>query len=689
LIHRRDLLKWTPSLALGPVLAQAQAQAQAQGPSASQTPGVGAPPLNLPAPRSVPELPIDNFFAKPSYGSLVMSPSQRYLAAVAPANNRFQLVVIDTEQRSGNRVTNLQRSDVSSVLWANDNQLIFTTGDQQGFDFRSDGGLFIVDRDGKNGRTLVEPLFNSGSYVPRITRPLGRIPGTTDEILVEANDRSADSVDIYRLNLTTGRKTLVNMNSPGNVLQWFRDKDRNPRAALCADIRRKRYWFAYQSPGSKEWKTLSQWDENLQDVIVPIAFDPANPAQMYVGSNVGRDTLALYRFDPEAGKLGELVLADPRYDLASFALIGAGGGAGLIFGGSEDEPGKLLGVSYMAEKPRMVWFDEEAAKTQAMVDNALRDTINTFNVNAKRTLVLARSDTKPGEYYFFDKEKRQLTATGISVRPEVDPKTRCPMLPVSWTARDGLRIDGYLTLPPNFTKGQPVPLILHPHGGPWARDMWRYNPEVQFMANRGFAVLQPNFRGSVGYGAKHLKLSYKQWGATMIDDMLDGVQWAIDQGFADPQRLGVYGASYGGYATLMAMIKRPDWFKWGINYVGVTDMTVHQDTQPAQKGDFYELAKALNGDQKADADVFETQSPARQVAKIAAPVFHAYGGEDRNVDYSNGRTIRSAFEKAGKPYEWMYVLEEAHGYRVQKNVLEFYSRFDAFIKKHTPGLGKA
>ena len=251
MIDRRKILKWAPSLALGTVLEQALAQA---------SPASGVP-ANLPAPRQVPELPIENFFAKPSYGSLVMSPSQRYMAAVAPANNRFQLVVIDTEQRSGTRVTNLQRSDVASVLWANDNQLLFTTGDQQGFDFRSDGGLFIVDRDGKNGRTLVEPLFNTGSYVPRVTRPLGRIPGTTDEILVEANDRSADSVDLYRLNLTTGRKTLVTFTSPGNVLQWFRDKDRNPRAALCADIRRRRYWFAYQPNGSKEWKTLSQWDE--------------------------------------------------------------------------------------------------------------------------------------------------------------------------------------------------------------------------------------------------------------------------------------------------------------------------------------------------------------------------------------------------------------------------------------------
>ena len=259
------------------------------------------------------------------------------------------------------------------------------------------------------------------------------------------------------------------------------------------------------------------------------------------------------------------------------------------------------------------------------------------------------------------------------------------MLPVAWKARDGMPISGYLTLPKDFKKGAPVPLVLHPHGGPWARDEWRFDPEVQFMANRGYAVLQPNFRGSTGYGAKHLRASYKQWGGAMIDDMLDGVQWAIDQGYADKDRLGVYGASYGGYSALMAMVKRPDWFKWGINYVGVTDMTLHQDTQPAQLyGDFTELAKVINGDQRADREMFETTSPTKQVARISAPVFHAYGQNDRNVDIANGTAIKSAFEKAGKAHEWMLVNDEAHGYRQEKNVIEFYTRFERFILTHTP-----
>jgi dipeptidyl aminopeptidase/acylaminoacyl peptidase len=178
-------------------------------------------------------------------------------------------------------------------------------------------------------------------------------------------------------------------------------------------------------------------------------------------------------------------------------------------------------------------------------------------------------------------------------------------------------------------------------------------------------------------------LSYKHWGDTMIDDMIDGVEWAVKQGYGDSKRVAVYGASYGGYATLMALVRRPDMFIWGVNYVGVTDMAVHQDTQPAQlRGRFAELAKVINGDQNADKALFEVQSPARHVDQIQAPVFHAYGGEDRNVDYANGRLIHSAFDRAGKPYEWMFVADEAHGYHQDKNVFEFYRRFERFMAEH-------
>jgi len=303
--------------------------------------------------------------------------------------------------------------------------------------------------------------------------------------------------------------------------------------------------------------------------------------------------------------------------------------------------------------------------------------------------VRSYSATDPGGWYFFEPETRRLEDSGIRARPWIDPKQMGPVSYVTYTARDGMRIGAYLTVPVGFNKASPPPFVVLPHGGPWAKDNWQFDAEAQFLANRGYAVLQPNFRGSTGYGAQHLRASYKQWGGTMTDDIIDGVEWAIREGYADKQRIGVYGASYGGFATLSVMVKRPDLFKWGINYVGVTDMVVHQDTQPAQRrGDFGPLAKALNGDQRADAALFAAQSPARQVERIAAPVFHAYGGEDRNVDFANGREIRTAFDRARKPYEWMFVADEAHGYRQTPNVVDFYTRFEKFIKANTPPAGQ-
>jgi dipeptidyl aminopeptidase/acylaminoacyl peptidase len=638
---------------------------------------------------AAPEIPVETMFKKATYQGLSFSPDQKFMAARTMLRGRINLVVVDLDKRNAAPLTTYTNADVTGFGWASNDRIFYTTGDMQGFETRGDGGLFAINRDGSNARALVEPVVSSSAmkFVLRLTTVIGRIKNNTEEVIVSANDRSADSQDLYRMNINTGRKSLMTLNSPGKVIRWTLDDDNVARAALSMDAKTRQWWVSYRTSEATPWKTIAKWDENLNGVIIPAAFDPAAKANLYVYSNVGRDTLALFKYDPESGKLGELVYGDDRYDLSTFYLIGdaLGEGGRLIFSGKDEEPGKLIGITYSADKPKTVWFDEAARKTQAAIDAALPGTVNTFNVNQRRALVSVRSDVNPGEYYIFDQDKRNIEETGITPRPWINSKQMAPMQPVSWTARDGMRIDGYLTLPLGYKPGQPVPMILHPHGGPWAKDNWGFNPEVQFMANRGFAVLQPNFRGSTGFGAKHLKASYKQWGDTMIDDMIDGVEWAIKQGYADKNKIAVYGASYGGYATLMAMVKRPDMFKWGINYVGVTDMAVHQDTQPAQKFfDFGDLAKVINGDQKADREMFERTSPARHVAQIAAPVFHAYGGEDRNVDFENGRVIKSAFERAGKPFEWMFVADEAHGYRVDENVFEFYKRFDEFAKKYTP-----
>lgn len=640
----------------------------------------------------VTEIPIETFFKKSEYSALTFSPDQRLMAALMPVNSRYNLVVLDIEKRTANRVTNLVDADVLSFSWASADRLIFRTGNLLELGQpRGDGGLFAIDKDGSNARVLVKATVSGDAlqFVPRLTSVIGRIKDNKDEVLVSANDRDADTQDLYRMNIQNGRKTLLTFDSPGLVNRWVLDRNRVPRALLRQDPVSGVSEFMYRSAEGQPYKTLRQWRLDVKDIVIPLSFERSGKT-MIVASNAGRDTMAFFRFDPETNQLGELIFGDDRYDVRSTDFNGGYSGinGSLRFSGNEeDDPDRVIGVSYQADRPKTVWFDEAARKTQAMLDAALpAGNYNSWSPGEKRTLVLSRSDTDPGRYFIFDQDKKTLEDTGVRPRRWIDPKQMRPMQYVSWTASDGMKIDGYLTLPASYSPGSPVPLVLHPHGGPWARDSWGFNPEVQFMVNRGYAVLQPNFRGSVGYGRKHLIASFRQFGDTMIDDQLAGVDWAVREGFADKNRLAVYGASYGGYSTLMAIVKRPDAFKWAVNYVGISDMFAMYDTDRFVrygKGGEAWFAYTI-GNPKSDREAFERWSPARQLGKLQTPVFHAYGGEDRNVDIENGRVIRAAFDKAGKTQEWMFVADEAHGYRLDKNVIEYYTRFDAFMKKNMP-----
>jgi dipeptidyl aminopeptidase/acylaminoacyl peptidase len=628
------------------------------------------------------EIPVEKMFKKAEFGSIQLSPDRKLLAALAPYKGRFNISVLDLEKRTLSRLTGVTETDVDNFLWLSNDRIIFSTGDRQGFEFRGDGGLYSVDIDGSNGRELNKPIrarLAQGQRVLRIFEPLGRVKGSKDEIYIRSNERSSDTTDIFQLNTRTGRKTLLTFDTPGNVQRWIFDKDQVPRAAVTSDRDKQKAAFFYREDAKSPWQKLHEWDL-LDDEISPQFFD--KNGKLYAASNVGRNTLALYEYDLANKKLGKLVYGDDTYDLTTPTVWG-GGRIGARFG-DEDADDQIIGISYNADKPKTVWFDEKYASVQAQLDKAFPNATNLFGVLQDQMLVTTRSDREPGAVFLFDRKKPSLTEL-IRFRESIKASEMAEMQPIKFAARDGVEIHGYITLPKTYTKGQPVPMIVHPHGGPWARDGWRFNPEVQFMANRGFAVLQVNFRNSTGYGSKILRGGYKQWGEKSQDDILDGALWAIKEGYADKERVGVYGASYGGYSTLMQLVRSPELYKWGINYVGVTDMFVHQDTQPAQRfGDFGDLAKRVNGDGKADRDMFERTSPTLQASKIRAPVMHAYGGEDRNVDISNGNAIRRAFEKAGLTVDYTFVDEEGHGYREDKNVFMIYNKFDQFIKKNTP-----
>jgi dipeptidyl aminopeptidase/acylaminoacyl peptidase len=256
------------------------------------------------------------------------------------------------------------------------------------------------------------------------------------------------------------------------------------------------------------------------------------------------------------------------------------------------------------------------------------------------------------------------------------------MKPISYKSRDGLTIPGYLTLPINYKEGDKLPVVINPHGGPWARDGWGFNPEVQFLANRGYAVLQMNFRGSVGYGREFWEISFKQWGKTMQDDITDGVKWLIDEGIADPDRIAIYGASYGGYATLAGLAFTPDLYACGVDYVGVSNIFTLLETLPP----YWELGRQMMyemiGNPETEKEILEAASPLFHVDKIKAPLFVAQGANDQRVKQAESDQIVEALKAKGIDVPYMLKEDEGHGFYNEENQFDFYQEMEKFLNKH-------
>jgi len=299
--------------------------------------------------------------------------------------------------------------------------------------------------------------------------------------------------------------------------------------------------------------------------------------------------------------------------------------------------------------------------------------------------VTSRSDVLPGSYYLFDAKAGKMEWL-VDQRPWIKPKEMAAMKPVRYKARDGLEIPAYLTLP-SAGEQKNLPLLMIIHGGPWVSgDNWGFDPEAQFFASRGYAVLQPNFRGTLHYGWKHFSSSFGQWGLAMQDDISDGVKWAVDQGIADPKRVCIYGASYGGYATMMGLAKTPELYRCGINYVGVTDLNLNLTATWSDYAESEYLrynAKEMLGDVDKDAERLKRTSPVELASRIKAPVFMAYGAADRRVPIEHGQRMKSALESAGnKPAVWIVADGEGHGFRDPKNVKMVYEAMEKFLAEN-------
>jgi dipeptidyl aminopeptidase/acylaminoacyl peptidase len=469
--------------------------------------------------------------------------------------------------------------------------------------------------------------------------------------------------DVYRIDVRTGKSTLVAEN-PGNISSWLTDHEGNLRIATTTDGVNTS--ILYRVSEKDPFTTVLTTD--FRTSVDPMFFTFDNKS-LYALSNRGRDKTALVILDPINGKESKPIFEHQDVDLD---------------GASYSRKRKVLtSVSYDTQKKQRHFFDQETNALFATLRKKLPGfevAIQNENLAEDTFIVAAYNDRTPGTRYVYSMKSDTLTKLG-EINPRINPADMAPMNAVTYTTRDGLKIDGYLTVPVNST-GKNLPVIINPHGGPWVRDSWGFNPEIQFLANRGYAVFQMNYRGSTGYGRAFWEKSFKQWGKTMQDDITDGVKWLIKKGIADPKRIGIYGASYGGYATLAGVAFTPDLYAAAVDYVGVANLFTFMKTIPPYWTPYLKMMHEMVGDPDQDTKLLNAASPVFHVDKIKAPLFIAQGANDPRVNKDESDQMVEALRKRGVVVQYMVKDNEGHGFHNEENQFDFYGAMEAFFRKY-------
>lgn len=502
------------------------------------------------------KVPLEDFFRNAEFTGWQLSPDGESLLALGPWEGRQNLFSFDLATMQPRRLTGFRENNVANAIWANNDRILYFM-DRDG---NESFGIFAINKDGRRARTLVPPAeARPGSYVVRFTGVLDLLESDPTGILVTNNDDRIDYPDVFFMNIATGGRRIHTRN-PGNVTGWFTDQQGRVRAAVYSDRDTKRSGVLFRKDENSDWEDLGSFGEEAPGWS-PIAFD-FDRNLLYVRSNLREDLAGIYVFDLDKREFGRRVF---RHDMVDVG--------GLVMSRHYRAP---VGVSYNADKPGVRWFAQEYNEIQKLLDSTFPDTFNTLvsaSHDETRMVVASYSDRHPVFFHLLDFRDGPMRLLPLShSRPWINPAQMATMRPIQVTSRDGKTLHGYLTLPLNREEGKPVPMIVNPHGGPWARDSWGFNPEVQFLANRGFGVLQINFRGSSGFGREFERAGDRRWGVEMQYDIIDSVRWAIEQGYAEKGRIGIYGASYGGYATMMQLVKFPEYYELGINYVGVVHL---------------------------------------------------------------------------------------------------------------------
>jgi dipeptidyl aminopeptidase/acylaminoacyl peptidase len=603
-------------------------------------------------------VPRQVLFGNPERVSPRISPDGTRLAWIAPDEGVLNVWVnaVGAPLEQAKAITADRDRGIRSYFWAHDNRHLLYVQDVGGDE---DWRLFDVDLDTGDVRDLT-PFEGVQARVEDADK---RFP---DTILVGLNRDNPQLHDVYRLDLPSGKLEKI-VDNPGFV-GFLADAELEVRAGL-APLPDGGMVLMVRDNGNDEWRPLLQYGQDDSLTTEPVAFTLDGTA-MWVISSVGANAGRLVKLDVATGQ-SAVVAEDPEYDVAGVRL--------------HPDTREPQAVTYVKERVHHQILDPGVADdvaALAAVDPG--DLSLVGHDDTDRTWLAAyMNDDGPVRYYAYDRDTRQATFL-FEHQPALSRYELAKMEPFSFTARDGLTVHGYLTFPLGEERSA-LPAVLNVHGGPWARDTWGYNPEAQWLANRGYLCIQVNFRGSTGYGKQFVNAGDREWGAKMHDDLLDAVDWVVGEGYADREKVAIYGGSYGGYAALVGAAFTPDVFACAVDIVGPSNLKTLIESIPPYWAPMIAQFHTRVGNPDTEEAFMWERSPLSRAGDIRIPLLIAQGANDPRVKQAEAEQIVAALTEKGIDHEYLLFPDEGHGFAKPENRLTFYAAAERFLAKHLGG----
>lgn len=626
------------------------------------------------------QLSLEDFARHEQFLEVKISPTGQYLAATRRSTtDQIELVVIDRQKMQLVSQRHFSGKDsIDGFDWANNERLLISVARESGALEKpvATGELFAMDANGK--RALFLTGMNSKNKGATVSTVIDWLPQEEDNVVISEYDwrNKEPFVSFHKLNIRNGRKVSLSkapIRAVSGALAALTDSEGFPKLVVGLDPKdTDNQIIMYRAQRSGEWATIASY-KRKEGSFNPLVFSQDN-ASVYGLSNSTTNTMALAKLDIATGKETLLVVNDDVDIMPIFSF--KGGRVTELIGASFEYDN--IATHFIADVQ-----DKAASSTMQGLIAAFPNqkvTVTSTTADNKLMILEAASANTPRSFYLFDAEKKQIGFL-LDAAPWLANKALPQTSSIVYKARDGQEIVALLTLPLG-QEAKNLPLILMPHGGPHGvRDnLSTLDEDAKVLAANGYAVLQPNFRGSGGFGKAFLKAGYKKWGTLMIDDMTDGVRHLIAQGVADQRRVAVYGGSYGGYASLMSAIREPELYRCAINFVGMSDLALMY-----KEGDTTEHNLGINTLEtyigRSD-DVLKGQSAIHNLDKLKAPVLIIHGEEDRRVPLIQAEILKKAFDERGHPYEWLVKQKEGHGFYKPENNIERWQRMLAFLEKN-------